>query len=128
MSQSTLLKKLGATIRQLRRENDFTQNYVSQKANLNISYYRDIESGKVRPSREKLWSVTEVLPGDQSEIVASYIQTFVTQDECFGFVQDCLEKGLTSYAKKGINKLFELVRPSKIRSQDLDFFILFIDK
>lgn len=54
-------QELGERIRQAREKANLTQLEVAEMADINISYYAQIERGEVNPSFEKLHSITTAL-------------------------------------------------------------------
>jgi predicted transcriptional regulator len=54
-------KKLGELFRKMREEARLTQSEVAAKAQLDWSYYAEIERGVVNPSLDKIVSIMEVL-------------------------------------------------------------------
>jgi len=54
-------QELGEHIRQAREKANLTQQEVAEMADINISYYAQIERGEVNPSFEKLHSITTAL-------------------------------------------------------------------
>lgn len=54
-------QELGERIRQAREKANLTQQEVAEMADINISYYAQIERGEVNPSFEKLHSITTAL-------------------------------------------------------------------
>ena len=54
-------QELGEHIRQAREKANLTQQDVAEMADINISYYAQIERGEVNPSFEKLHSITTAL-------------------------------------------------------------------
>ncbi len=47
---SKVAKALGAKIKQIRKEKDLSQMEVAERANLNLTYYNQVENGKRNPS------------------------------------------------------------------------------
>ena len=56
-----LRKELGSKIRKAREAAELTQAEVATKADINVSYYAEIERGEVNPSVDKLHSILKVL-------------------------------------------------------------------
>lgn len=56
-----LRKELGSKIRKAREAAELTQAEVAAKADINVSYYAEIERGEVNPSVDKLHSILKVL-------------------------------------------------------------------
>ena len=54
-------KNWGETIRQAREKTRLTQAEVAEKADINVSYYAQIERGEVNLSVDKLQSIAKVL-------------------------------------------------------------------
>jgi transcriptional regulator with XRE-family HTH domain len=54
-------KNWGETIRQAREKARLTQAEVAEKADINVSYYAQIERGEVNLSVDKLQSIAKVL-------------------------------------------------------------------
>jgi transcriptional regulator with XRE-family HTH domain len=54
-------QELGERIRKAREKANLTQQEVAEMADVNISYYAQIERGEVNPSFEKLHSITNAL-------------------------------------------------------------------
>ncbi|KKR28707.1 MAG: DNA-binding protein [candidate division CPR2 bacterium GW2011_GWD2_39_7] len=57
----TIRKELGEKIKKAREKAGLTQSEVAAAADINVSYYAQIERGEVNPSFEKLHSITKVL-------------------------------------------------------------------
>ncbi|OGB60995.1 hypothetical protein A2Y27_03450 [candidate division CPR2 bacterium GWD1_39_7] len=60
-NNETIRKELGEKIKKAREKAGLTQSEVAAAADINVSYYAQIERGEVNPSFEKLHSITKVL-------------------------------------------------------------------
>jgi len=68
-NNETTRKKLGDKVRKAREKARLTQVEVAEKADLNVSYYAQIERGEVNLSIDKLQSIAKVLKIKSLEIV-----------------------------------------------------------
>ncbi len=68
-NNETTRKKLGEKIRKAREKARLTQAEVAEKADINVSYYAQIERGEVNLSIDKLQGIAKVLKIRSLEIV-----------------------------------------------------------
>ena len=68
-NNETTRKRLGDKVRKAREKARLTQAEVAEKADLNASYYAQIERGEVNLSIDKLQSIAKVLKIKSLEIV-----------------------------------------------------------
>ena len=68
-NNETTRKKLGDKVRKAREKARLTQAEVAEKADINVSYYAQIERGEVNLSIDKLQSIAKVLKIKSLEIV-----------------------------------------------------------
>ena len=61
MRKEKIFVDLGNTIREAREKAGLKQSEVAKTANLNVTYYAQIERGEVNPSYEKLQAIMKVL-------------------------------------------------------------------
>ena len=68
-NNETTRKKWGEYIRKAREKARLTQAEVAEKADINVSYYAQIERGEVNLSIDKLQGIAKVLKIRSLEIV-----------------------------------------------------------
>ena len=64
-----LKEKVGKAIKKARKEKGLTQVEVSADTGIGLSHYVRIETGKVNPSLEKLYSITKALQIKSKDIL-----------------------------------------------------------
>ena len=65
---SNLVKHIGASIRLIRKQKGYTQEYLAEKANLHYSYIGGIERGERNISLETLEKIINALEMEPSQI------------------------------------------------------------
>ena len=68
-TNNTKRKELGEKLRKVREKARLTQQEVATAAELNVSYYAQIERGEVNPSFDKLQDIFTVLKMKSSDII-----------------------------------------------------------
>jgi transcriptional regulator with XRE-family HTH domain len=68
-NNETTRKRLGEKVRKAREKARLTQAEVAEKADINVSYYAQIERGEVNLSIDKLQSIAKVLKIKSLDIV-----------------------------------------------------------
>lgn len=66
---ATLVQKLGAKIRKVRRQKDLTQEKLAELAGVDYTYLNMIEAGKRNPSIKKLAKIARALSVSLSELL-----------------------------------------------------------
>jgi transcriptional regulator with XRE-family HTH domain len=62
-------KIIGETIRQARKKNKLTQNFVANKAKISRNYLSDLENGRYAPSSETLLFLSKILKIDINALI-----------------------------------------------------------
>lgn len=69
MTTTVTTKQIAAKLRELRRNNGFTQTSLAKKAGVNDNYYARVERGEVSPTLEKFEKITRALGVKSSDIL-----------------------------------------------------------